>query len=109
MNTSKKIKKIVLLIAGPGMLFVELLALFIHIFTASDAKPWIIGGMVVFFVIFIPLYAIEYFKNNFRDEKKSNIQFKKRNTRTEWEGGNIHGKTPTEVSRPGKLFKNGKL
>jgi len=102
----EKVKKIVLYIAGPGVIIVEAVALFIHLFTANDTKPWIIGGLIVFFVVFIPLYSIEYFRQNFRDDKdKRSIQFKKRNTRTEWEGGNIKGKVPTEVERPGRYFR----
>ena len=101
----KKFKKIVLYISGPGMVLLEFVALFIHFFTAANARPWIIGGLIVFFVVFIPLYSIEYFRQNFRnDGDKKTVQFKKRNTRTEWEGGNIHGKTPTEVKRPGNFF-----
>lgn len=102
----EKFKKTVLMITGPGVIVVEIIAIFIHLFTSGNTKPWIIGGLLVFFVIFIPLYSVEYFRQNFRDNKNNrNIQFKKRNTRTEWEGGNIHGKVPTETERPGKLFK----
>lgn len=102
----EKFKKTVLMIAGPGVVVVEIVAIFIHLFTSGNAKPWIVGGLVVFFVIFIPLYSVEYFKQQFKKEKdKKGISFKKRVTRTEWEGGNIHGKLPTEVERPGKLFK----
>ncbi len=102
----EKLKKTVLMITGPGVVLVEIVAIFIHIFTLANAKPWIIGGLIVFFVIFIPLYSIEYFRQNFKDKKDNrNIQFKKRNTRTEWEGGNIHGKVPKETERPGKIFK----
>jgi hypothetical protein len=101
----EKLKKAVLYIAGPGVILVEAVALFIHLFTANDAKPWIIGGLAVFFVVFIPFYSIEYFRQNFRDNKdKRSMHFKKRKTRIEWEGGNIHGKIPKEVERPGKLF-----
>jgi hypothetical protein len=100
------VKKIVLYIAGPGVVFFEAVVLFIHLFTKNDTKPWIIGGLIVFFLVFIPLYSIEYFKQNYSDTKgKRAISFKKRNTRTEWEGGNIHGKVPMETERPGKLFK----
>ena len=102
----KKLKKTILLIAGPGVILVEAVALFVHLFTSNNARPWLIGGLLVFFVVFIPLYSVEYFRQNFKNDKKENVRFKKRNTRTEWEGGNIHGKTPVEVSRPGKLFKN---
>ena len=98
-------KKIVLYIAGPGVIIVEAVALFIHLFTAKDAKPWIIGGIIVFFVVFIPLYTIEYFRQYFKENKDiKSIRFRRKHSRTEWEGGNIHGKIPTEVERPGKLF-----
>lgn len=101
----KTLKKVILYIAGPGVIIVEAVALFIHLFTAKDAKPWIVGGLIVFFVIFIPLYSIEYFRQNFKESiDKKSIHFRKRKSRTEWEGGNIHGKVPTEVDRPGKLF-----
>lgn len=100
-----KLKKIILYVAGPGVVIVEAVALFVHLFTARDVKPWITGGLIVFFIVFIPLYAIEYFRQNFKEDKnKKLIQFKKRKTRTEWEGGNIHGKVPTKVERPGKLI-----
>lgn len=102
----EKLKKTIMYIAGPGVLFVEVVALFIHLFTGNNARPWIIGGLIVFFVVFIPLYSIEYFKQNFKNDKdKKSIQFKKRDTRTEWEGGNVHGKIPAKVERPGKVFK----
>ena len=102
----EKLKKIILLIAGPGVLFGEVVAIFIHLFTSSNTKPWIIGGLIVFFLIFIPFYSVEFFRQNFKNEKrKSVIRFKRKQTRTEWEGGNIHGKTPAEVERPGKLIK----
>jgi len=99
------LKKTVLYIAGPGVVIVEAVALFIHLFTAKDAKPWIVGGLIVFFVVFIPLYSIEYFKQNFKENNNNkSIQFKKNKSRTEWEGGNIHGKVPTKGERPGKIF-----
>ena len=102
----EKFKKNVLLIAGPGVVAVEIIAVFIHLFTSGNTKPWIIGGLVVFFVVFIPLYSVEYFRQQFKNtNEKKRFSFRKRNTRTEWEGGNIHGKLPTEVERPGKLFK----
>lgn len=101
----EKLKKAILYIAGPGVIIVEAVAIFIHLFTAKDAKPLIIGGLFVFFIVFIPLYSFEYFRQNFRDNKdKKSIHFKRRKTRTEWRGGNIHGKVPTDVERPGKLF-----
>ncbi|MEN8117252.1 MAG: hypothetical protein ABFS16_09750 [Bacteroidota bacterium] len=98
------IKKIVLYVTGPGVIAFEAVVLFIHLFTPTDTKPWIIGGLFVFFLVFIPLYSVEYFRQNFGKEEYKKIRFKKRNKRTEWEGGNIHGKTPTEVERPGRLF-----
>ncbi len=92
-------------IAGPGVVIVEIVAIFVHLFTSGNARPWIIGGLLVFFVVFIPLYSIEYFRQNFKNEKsKKSVQFKRKKTRTEWEGGNIHGKIPKETERPGKMF-----
>lgn len=100
-----KLKKIILLITGPGVIAFEAIVIFIHLFTTNNTKPWIIGGLVIFFLVFIPLYSIEYFKQNFRDEKQNkSFQFKKRNTRTEWEGGSVHGRVTKDVERPGKIF-----
>ncbi|MCY1720057.1 hypothetical protein OU798_06870 [Prolixibacteraceae bacterium Z1-6] len=100
----KRLKKIVLMIAGPGVIVVEAVALFVHLFTTTNAKPWIIGGLFVFFLVFVPLYSVEYFKQEFKNESKKAVQFKKKKTRTEWRGGNIHGKVPTQEKRPGKIF-----
>lgn len=100
----EKFKKIILYIAGPGVVMVELVAVFIHFFSSGNTRPWIIGGLLVFFVVFIPLYSVEYFRQNFKNEKSKSIHFKKKKTRTEWEGGNIHGKIPKERERPGKMF-----
>ncbi|MBN1985179.1 MAG: hypothetical protein JW761_02685 [Prolixibacteraceae bacterium] len=100
----KNLKKVVLYISGPGVVAMEVVALFIHLFTGKNARFWIIGGLIVFFVVFIPLYSIEYFRQNFKREKSKLVQFKKKKSRTEWEGGNIHGKTPTNVDRPGRIF-----
>ena len=103
----EKLKKIIMLIAGPGILAIELVAIFIHLFTTTNTKPIIVIGLIIFFVVFVPLYSIEYFKQNFKNEPPSRIvRFKKRNERHEWEGGNIHGKTPTKSTQPGKLFNN---
>jgi len=102
----EKTKKIILLIAGPGVLFVEAVALFIHLFTSANTRPWLIGGLVVFFVVFIPFYSVEYFRQEFKNDKKKSIRFRKSNTRTEWRGGNIHGKIPYKEERPGKLFND---
>lgn len=103
----ERIKKIVLMISGPVVLAVVIIAVFLQIFTSTNARPFIIGGLFIFFIIFIPLYVYEYFRQEFKKgERKRSIRFKQRNTRTEWEGGNIHGKIPTEVDRPGKLFKD---
>jgi F0F1-type ATP synthase assembly protein I len=102
----KKFKKILLYITGPGMVFVILTALLIQIFTETNAKSWIIGALVVFFVVFIPVYFVIYFRQNLKEsDTKKSFHFKKRDTRTEWEGGNIHGKIPTEAKRPGKFFR----
>jgi len=101
----KNWKKIILYITGPGALLVLLVVLFIHLFTPTDARNWIKAGLIPFFVIFIPLYMVEYFRDVTRKENQDKkFQFKKRNTRTEWEGGNIHGKTPTKTKRPGRFF-----
>ncbi|MDX8339156.1 hypothetical protein SLH46_08200 [Draconibacterium sp. IB214405] len=101
----EKIKKIVLYISGPGVLFFELVALFIHLFTPVNTRPWLIGGLVVFFVVFLPLYSVEYFRQEFKKNDKKAISFGKNKGRTEWRGGNIHGKVPTKTEGPGKLFK----
>ena len=100
----EKFKRIILYVAGPGVVVVEVVAIFVHLFTSGNAKPWIIGGLIVFFVVFIPLYSIEYFRQNFKKEKSKSVQFKKKKSRTDWEGGNIHGKIPKESERPGKMF-----
>jgi len=100
----EKLKKIVLIIAGPGVLFVELVALFIHLFTSVNARPWLIGGLIIFFVVFIPLYCYEYFRQEFGKADKKSISFNKNKSRTEWRGGNIHGKVPTKTKAPGKYF-----
>lgn len=100
-----RIKKIVLYLAGPVVLFVEMVALFIHLFTSINTKIWMIVGFVVFMIGFVPLYSVEYFRQNFKNDKtKKSISIKKDRSRTEWEGGNIHGKLPTKINRPGKLF-----
>lgn len=93
------------MIAGPGILTVEIVALFLHLFTSVQVKPVIVAGLVIFFVVFIPLYSVEYFRQQFKKEEKRKIRFGKRKTRSEWEGGNIHGKVPTETERPGKIFR----
>ena len=101
----KNWKKIVLYITGPGALLFLLLVLFIHLFTTIDARSWIIGGLIPFFVLFLPLYMVEYFRDETRKEKQDKkFQFNKRNSRIEWEGGNIHGKTPTRTERAGRFF-----
>ncbi len=101
----EKLKKIVLYISGPGVLFVELVALFLHLFTSANTRPWLIGGLIVFFVVFVPLYYYEYFRQEFRKEDKKTISFGKNKGHTEWRGGNIHGKIPTKTEAPGKIFK----
>lgn len=100
----KKLKIAILMIAGPGVLLVEAVALFVHLFTSANAKPWIIGGLIVFFVVFIPLYAVEYFREEFKSDDKKGVIFRKKRTRTEWRGGNIHGKVPHEESRSNRFF-----
>ncbi len=101
-----KIKKTVLLIAGPGVLLVEAVALFIHLFTTTQTKPWLIGGLIVFFVVFIPLYSVEYFTQEFKKEKNRDLRFRHKNKRLDWHGGNIHGKVPKEEDRPGRMFNS---
>lgn len=102
----EKVKKVVLYISGPGMVLVILVAFFFHIFTTANAKSWIIGALIVFFVVFIPIYFVEYFRQNLEESKTSmSIHFKKSEIRTEWEGGNIHGKTPVKTKRPGRFFR----
>lgn len=102
----EKIKKTILLIAGPGVLLVEAVALFIHLFTSASTTPWLIGGAIVFFVVFIPLYSIEYFRQEFKRDKDRDIRFRRKNTRMDWHGGNIHGKVPKEEKRPGRMFNS---
>ena len=67
-------------------MLVEAVALFIHLFTTNNAKPWITGGLVIFFIVFIPLYSIEYFRQEFKKGDRKKISFRKKNTRTEWHG-----------------------
>ena len=101
----KNLKKVVLYISGPGVVAMEVVALFIHLFTGKNARFWIIGGLIVFFVIFIPFYSVEYYNQNLKSGKdKKPLHFKRKKNRTEWEGGNIHGKTPANVDRPGRIF-----
>ncbi len=102
----KNTKKAILLIAGPGALLFEAVALFVHLFTSNDAKPWIIGGLVVFFVVFIPFYSYEYFRQEFKSGDNKKMHFKRKRGRTDWHGGNIHGKVPYESEKPGRLFKD---
>lgn len=94
------------MIAGPGVLLVEAVALFIHLFTTANAKPLIILGLVVFFVVFLPLYSFEYFTQEFKKGDKKTINFHRKKTRTGWHGGNIHGKVPYEEKRPGNMFNS---
>jgi hypothetical protein len=102
----EKFKKTLLYITGPGMGFVILVGLFFQIFTTINAKSWIVGALIIFFVVFVPVYFVEYFRQNINASKNQMpLHFKKRDTRTEWEGGNIHGKTPAKVKRPGKFFR----
>ncbi|QIA07785.1 hypothetical protein [Draconibacterium halophilum] len=101
----EKLKKIILYITGPGVLFVELIALFVHLFTPTNTRTWMIGGLFVFFVGFVPLYCYEYFRQEFGKEDKKSIRFNKKSGRTEWRGGNIHGKIPTKTKTHGKYFK----
>lgn len=100
-----KVKKTILLITGPGVLFVEITALFIHLSTSATAKAWIIGGLLVFFLVFLPLYSVEYFRQEFKKSDRT-FHFKRKNTRTEWRGGNIKGKVPYEEKRPGRFFNS---
>ena len=98
-------KKVVLYIAGPGVVIVEIVAVFIHLFTESDGRPWIIGGLVVFFIGFVPLYSVEYFRQNFKETKtKRSVRFRKKNKRTVWEGGNVHGSIAKKVEGRKNLF-----
>lgn len=101
----EKLKKIVLYISGPGVLLFELIVLFIHLFTPNNTKAFMVAGLFVFFVVFIPLYAYEYFRQEFSKKEKGKLQFKKDKKRKEWRGGNIHGKVPSDTQTPGKLFK----
>ena len=101
----EKQKKTILMIAGPGIFAVEFIVIFIHLFTTVNTKPIIIAGLVIFFIVFIPLYSVEFFKQNFKNEPPSRtMRFKSKNELHGWEGGNIHGKTPTKTTQPEKLF-----
>lgn len=101
----KNVKKIILLIAGPGVLAIEIVALFVHLFAERDTKPVMVALAVVFFVVFIPLYSYEYFKQEFsKPAEKKRVLFKRKNERLEWEGGNIKGKVPKKHPGPGRLF-----
>jgi len=102
----KSTRKIILLVAGPGVLLYEAVALFVHLFTPVNTKLWLIGGLVVFFVVFIPLYGYEYFRQEFSADEKKKVHFKRKRGRTEWHGGNIHGKVPYDSEKPGRLFKD---
>ena len=102
----KNWKKIILLIAGPGVLLVEAVALFLHLFTSVNTKSWLVAGVVVFFVVFVPLYAFEYFRQEFKYDREKKIHFKRKQGRIEWRDGNIHGKMPGKSEKPGKLFKD---
>ncbi len=99
-------KKIILLIAGPGVILVEAVALFLHLFASVNTKSWLVAGVVVFFVVFVPLYAFEYFSQEFKYDREKKIHFKRKQGRIEWRGGNIHGKVPGKSEKPGKLFKD---
>ena len=101
-----KVKKTILLITGPGVLLLEAVALFIHLFTSTNTKPWLIGGLIVFFIGFIPLYSIEYFNQEFKRGAGRNVRFHRKNKRMDWHGGNIHGKVPKEEERPGRMFNS---
>lgn len=91
-------------------MFFELVALFIHLFTPANMRPWLIAGLIVFFVGFIPLYSYEYFRQEFgKDDKKSMSFTTKNKSRTEWRGGNIHGKVPTKSKTPGKYFNKNSI
>ncbi|MBN1820982.1 MAG: hypothetical protein JXR31_01685 [Prolixibacteraceae bacterium] len=101
------IKKILLYISGPGVILYLGIVLFIHMFKGKNMISWMIPAIVVFFVVFLPLFAIEKFKYNDRHsrEKNSHIQFSDKNRRIEWEGGNIHGKVPKKTKGPDFMGK----
>ena len=99
-----KLKHNILLITGPGVILFETVVLFLHLFTPLNTRAWLVGGLLVFFVVFIPFYSIEYFRQEFKEEKDSKVRFRKKTKRMEWGGGNVHGTTPKETDGPGKLF-----
>ncbi|WP_167609365.1 hypothetical protein [Maribellus sediminis] len=103
---SDKLKKTILLIAGPGALLVVIVALFMHLFTSANTKAWMLGGLLVFFIVFLPFYAIEYFRQEFKKDDKKKVHFKRKSGRTEWHGGNIHGKVPHQTKKPGNLYND---
>ena len=82
----------------------EIVALCTHLFTPANAKSWLIVGLFIFFIVFIPFYSFEYFRQEFRYDRHKTIRFKKDNKRMEWIGGNIHGKIPHKEKGPGKIF-----
>jgi len=101
------IKKILLYLTGPGVILYLSIVLFIHIFHGINMIPWMIPAFVVFFVVFIPLFVAEKYK---QDERRSRdkdrpIQFSDKTRRTEWEGGNIHGKVPKRSEGRGFMKK----
>jgi hypothetical protein len=103
------IKKILLYLSGPGVILYLGIILFIHLFIGKDMIVWMIPAFIVLFVVFIPLYAMEKFRQTDRRsrERDRTMQFSEKYRRTEWEGGNIHGKLPTHPERK-KFMKKGK-
>lgn len=101
------IKKILLYLTGPGVVLYLGVILFIHLFAGKNMISWMIPAFVVFFVVFLPLFAFEKFKHNDKVSRENgrNIQFGEKNRRTEWEGGNIHGRIPKKSKGPGFMEK----
>jgi len=101
------IKRILLYATGPGAIFYLGIVLFIHLFGGKNMIGWMIPAIVIFFVVFLPLFAVEKFRHDDRKSRdsKSEIQFSEKNRRTEWEGGNIHGKTPHHPKGRGFMEK----
>ncbi len=53
------LKKVILFATGPGAILVLGVSLFIHLFTEKNTMVWVIASVIIFFVVFLPLYTIE--------------------------------------------------
>jgi heme/copper-type cytochrome/quinol oxidase subunit 2 len=103
------LKKIILYLTGPGAIIYLGVVFFIHLFTDKSMLLWMIPALIVFFLVFLPVYAIENFKHNDRKSRENNpdIQFGKNNSHIKSEGGNIHGHV-SEKTEGADFMKKGK-